>query len=204
MKKLILIAGLVGGLSTSAFATNFVQDGNFSNPSNGGGWGASQGPYWFNNAEWGVESGNSNVYGLACANAACQSAEIDYNTYGDVVQTVSGLTVGKTYDVSYLYGGRSGTGLQQINVFFGGAQLGGVNTAVVGQWTSYSFLVKATATSEVLEFAALNTGIAPSYGNEITNVAVSAPEASTWAMMLAGFAGLGFVGYRRQKAAFAA
>ncbi len=27
------------------------------------------------------------------------------------------------------------------------------------------------------------------------------PEASTWAMMLAGFAGLGFVGYRRNKAA---
>ncbi len=29
--------------------------------------------------------------------------------------------------------------------------------------------------------------------------AVAAPELSTWAMMLAGFAGLGFVGYRRQK-----
>jgi hypothetical protein len=28
----------------------------------------------------------------------------------------------------------------------------------------------------------------------------SVPEASTWAMMLVGFAGLGFVGYRRQKA----
>jgi hypothetical protein len=30
------------------------------------------------------------------------------------------------------------------------------------------------------------------------------PELSTWAMMLAGFAGLGFVGYRRQKATVAA
>ena len=27
----------------------------------------------------------------------------------------------------------------------------------------------------------------------------SAPEASTWAMMLAGFAGLGFVGFRRSR-----
>jgi hypothetical protein len=31
--------------------------------------------------------------------------------------------------------------------------------------------------------------------------ASAVPEASTWAMMLAGFAGLGFVGYRRNKAA---
>jgi hypothetical protein len=30
------------------------------------------------------------------------------------------------------------------------------------------------------------------------------PEASTWAMMLVGFAGLGFVGYRASRAAFAA
>jgi hypothetical protein len=30
---------------------------------------------------------------------------------------------------------------------------------------------------------------------------VSVPEPSTWAMMLAGFAGLGFLGYRRNKAA---
>jgi hypothetical protein len=29
----------------------------------------------------------------------------------------------------------------------------------------------------------------------------SVPETSTWAMMLAGFAGLGFLGYRRNKAA---
>jgi hypothetical protein len=36
----------------------------------------------------------------------------------------------------------------------------------------------------------------------VHNVSVSAvPEVSTWAMMLAGFAGLGFLGYRRNKAA---
>jgi hypothetical protein len=36
----------------------------------------------------------------------------------------------------------------------------------------------------------------------LDNVSItSVPEVSTWAMMLAGFAGLGFVGYRRNKAA---
>ncbi len=205
MKKRLLIASLIAGIAAPAFAaTNLVQDGDFSSPGYGGGWGAAQGPYWSNKAESGVESGNSGVYGLGCANNACQSMEVDYKTFGDVVQTVSGLFVGKTYELSYLYGGRTDTGLQQMNVFFGGSQVGGVNTAVDGKWTVYSFFVTATAKSEAIEFAALNTGISPSYGNEVTNVVVSVPEASTWAMMLAGFAGLGFVGYRRQKAAFAA
>ena len=40
--------------------------------------------------------------------------------------------------------------------------------------------------------AAFNTGSAT-----ITAFAPSVPESSTWAMMLVGFAGLGFIGYRR-------
>jgi hypothetical protein len=36
----------------------------------------------------------------------------------------------------------------------------------------------------------------------LDNVTYNAvPETSTWVMMLAGFAGLGFLGYRRNKAA---
>ena len=31
--------------------------------------------------------------------------------------------------------------------------------------------------------------------------AVAVPEPATWAMMLLGFAGLGFAGYRRERAA---
>jgi MYXO-CTERM domain-containing protein len=45
------------------------------------------------------------------------------------------------------------------------------------------------------------------YGMAIDNVSVSAaaPELSTWAMMLLGFAGIGFLAWRRsRKAAVAA
>ncbi len=43
------------------------------------------------------------------------------------------------------------------------------------------------------------------FGEGIGNGTAAAPEPSTWAMMLLGFAGLGFVGYRqRQKLAGAA
>ena len=33
------------------------------------------------------------------------------------------------------------------------------------------------------------------------DISLSVPEPATWAMMLVGFAGLGFAGYRRNKAA---
>ena len=34
----------------------------------------------------------------------------------------------------------------------------------------------------------------------LNNIVVGTPEPSTWAMMLAGFAGMGFLGYRARKA----
>jgi hypothetical protein len=51
----------------------------------------------------------------------------------------------------------------------------------------------------VLEYRPRDISISP----KITDTS-AVPEASTWVMMLAGFAGLGFVGYRRSKAALAA
>ena len=49
---------------------------------------------------------------------------------------------------------------------------------------------------------ALLTGLNSPHGMDFIPFAV--PEPSTWAMMLLGFAGLGFAGYRRAKAAVAA
>jgi hypothetical protein len=40
--------------------------------------------------------------------------------------------------------------------------------------------------------------IAQSYASEILTPFSVIPETSTWAMMLLGFAGLGFAGYRRR------
>ena len=63
-----------------------------------------------------VEVGYSPIYGLSCVNAACQNLEVNGNTFGDDYQTVTGLTVGDTYTLSYLYGGRTSGGPDTLDV----------------------------------------------------------------------------------------
>jgi hypothetical protein len=50
---------------------------------------------------------------------------------------------------------------------------------------------------EVLQYSTNNGGFAPGIGVELQIAAV--PELSTWAMMLLGFMGVGFVAYRRKQ-----
>ena len=49
----------------------------------------------------------------------------------------------------------------------------------------------------------LNNGVQPFASDQALQMEVldAVPEPSTWAMMLVGFAGLGFAGYRRQESA---
>ena len=54
-----------------------------------------------------------------------------------------------------------------------------------------------TLTLQPYPDTALNADHGATY--EIANIQVSAPEPATWAMMLAGFAGLGVVGYRASR-----
>jgi len=188
---LALIA--MGG--AGARAANLIQDGDFSSPSVGGGWGEFSGTGWSNNDPsnpGAIEIGFSPIYGMPCASAdVCQNMEVNANAFDASFQTVNGLTVGAQYNLSWLYGGRDSGGPDFLDVSFGGQYLV-TNSGSIGVWSPNSYVVTATATSETLVFASWTTSGAPSYGNEITNVSLTAvPEPATWAMMLVGVGALG-------------
>ncbi len=195
-------AAAILAASTAFAGVNLINDGDFSNPNQGGGYSVySPGINgWTSTIGDGVEIGYSPLYGLPTDNAGGQNLELNANTYGTDSYTVSGLKVGATYDLSWDYGGRTAGGPSSATVSFGGTVLAD-DSGSIGTWTYNWFQVVATSTTEDLVLTAAATG-APSYGNEFTNFSLSAvPEPSTWAMMGVGFAGLAFAGYRRRRTA---
>lgn len=201
MKKFLLGVAILVGSVDAANATNLVVNGNFSNP-NTGSWGAfANGSVagWTNTSNGdGIEIGAVGTYGASAYNGATQLAELNGSTPDTISQTITGLVVGQTYNVSWGYGERPGSGAAQTNVTFGG-QLIATDTTPSDPasftWVANSYNIVATSASENLVFQAIN-GIqnagSLSYGNAITAVSVSpVPEAEEWAMMLVG---LGLIG----------
>jgi hypothetical protein len=135
----------------------------------------------------------------------------------DLTQTFA-TVIGQNYSVSYYLGEQQGldTPPDQIvdaMVFDSSANL--LNNLVtligspVGVWTPYSFDFTATTATSTLDF---KDATAPGNGGNsnwtLDNVSVdgpaigsAVPEPSTWAMMLLGFFGLGFMSYRRKNGA---
>ncbi len=214
MKKLILIAGLLAGLSAPAFAaTNLIVNGGFEANQgittgyyNVGAPGAGDHaiPTGFG---WSVPTNNVDIisyssYGPAPVNGGNYGLDlVGYGSTGEISQSFS-TVAGKTYNVSLAYAANPGFNGAQADVLVNGGGIGSV-TGTAGVWQT--FTSSFVGTGGVVTFAINETLGGNSGGVFLDNVSVTAvPEASTWAMMLAGFAGLGFVGYRRQKAAIAA
>src|SRR5665213_1521860 len=123
MKAIAWMASVTAAIviCTSAHASNLVVNGDFSTPAQGGGWqiyspGTSG---WINTNNDGVEIGTSPIYGLSCANTGCQNLEVNANTFDVDHQTITGLTIGATYTLSWLYGGRTSGGPDQLDVSWG-------------------------------------------------------------------------------------
>jgi hypothetical protein len=98
----------------------------------------------------------------------------------------SSLTAGDRYALTFDASGRPG--------------YDGLPFTPIDSWRAESFSFQATGASQTFTFAVSNVGSDHSVG--IDNIALTTvPEPATWAMMLVGFAGLGFAGYRRNKVA---
>jgi hypothetical protein len=134
-----------------------------------------------------------------------QSLEVNANGPETVSQTITGLTVGQTYVLSFAYGDRPGSGDESMNVLLDGAlittEVDDLNNSSL-MWNVDSYGIVATSTSETLSFVGLADSGQPSWGNEVTDVAlVASPEPSTWLLMLSGIGLLGFAAWRQRGVA---
>src|SRR5271165_176730 len=130
--------------------------------------------------------------------AGTYSAQIAGYDYGpDTLTQVVADTAGQTYDLSfYLYFAPAGP-TQLTYVQWNGATVFSEAAPTVGGfWEHFMTQVVGTGSDSLEFFDANNPGL-----DYLDNVSLTAgiPEASTWAMMMLGFAGLGFAGYRKTK-----
>jgi hypothetical protein len=131
---------------------------------------------------------------------------VDDNANENLFQSVA-LTGGVTYTLDFgLFATQSGAAnpfdfslTSSVGAIFSATN---TNASVVpiGQWNGYSYTFTApTTTSYTLDFDFIS-GPTPAKDVLLADVNISAvPESSTWAMIIVGFAGVGFMAYRRKQ-----
>jgi len=169
---------------------------------------------------WGPGSGSSNGLTLSPDGGAFIASDPAFQRSA-IEQTISGLTVGKTYALSFDWavGQQAGFTLPTDagwDVSIGSTTFSTPDVSIPGKgfagWFTPTHDFVATSTSELLSFAAFCNpasrgcaGTVPPFALLDSVSITGVPEPATWAMMILGFAGLGYAGFRsarRKPAAF--
>jgi len=229
-----------------AHATQYVTNGDFTLLSNGlgqlttntvaTGWSTSGYNFVFTQADqavngsygglalWDANNGGANGWnGLAATSGNFLAMDGAFET-GAVTQTITGLTVGNQYDLSFSYAfgqqtNHYGATTQQLLVGLGSTNLGypSLTTSVslpnqgFSGWTTVSETITADASTETLSFLAQASPAVPPFALlsnvSLTDVAAPAPSPATGLLSLTGLAVLlGFArlgAFRRGRAPIA-
>jgi len=238
MRRLIsaaAFAAVAGLTATAASAAQFVTNGDFTSLSNGlgeldantvvTGW-SGNGGYNFVTSQadlsipgqygglsfWDAANGGATTWNGLAAGPGNFIAMDGAFQVAAVTQTITGLTPGDSYDLSFSYAfGQQytfdGATTQSLTISLGGgsATFGPVGVADHGfdGWYSFSGLVTATSTSEVLSFLASGTPAVPPFAMVSSVSLTSVPEPAAWTMVIFGFGGLGALARRRRSVAVA-
>jgi len=128
-------------------------------------------------------------------------------TGGTLSQSFSTI-VGQSYLVSYYTSEQQGHATDQqvvVSVFGNDPKiaLASQTTPIIdsiGIWSFNSFSFTADSTITSLQFFdATAVGADANWALDTVSVTTAVPEPSTWAMMILGFAGVGFMAYRRKS-----
>jgi hypothetical protein len=144
----------------------------------------------------------------------------------DLTQVIGGLVDGHTYTLTFDYAaaqqfGYSGNTTDQWTVMLGGQTIATTNIHLPSEsfsgWLTDTVTFTYEGTGGLLSFAATGAGNCNSTYTHCdpadpsasggppfalldgVSLTASAPEPSTWAMMIIGFAGLGYAGFRNHK-----
>jgi PEP-CTERM motif len=128
-------------------------------------------------------------------------------------QTITGLESGKTYTLSFDYAGGqeytvTGSNTESFQVTLGDQifttpVLSNASQGFTG-WSTFTTTFKYDGAGDLLTFLSVGTPSGgPPWALLDSPSLMAIPEPSTWAMMMLGFAGLGYAGFRstRRKAA---
>jgi Protein of unknown function (DUF642)/PEP-CTERM motif len=214
MRKICLLGAVAAAsilAAPAAFAGNAVLDGDFNNsisgfttifsPSSFGPWAVTSGSVDLIGSYWQSPSGPNPPTGTN------GSVDLDGDSPGAISQGILGLVNGKTYTLTFwLSGNPDGSpATKSVDVSIGSAiddnfmYIIGANTHTNMMYTMESVTFTAGATN-TLSFASQDS--ASPFGPVVGGVSIiTVPEPATWAMMVIGFAGLGFAGYRKARPA---
>jgi choice-of-anchor C domain-containing protein len=210
VKTLALAAAFLGGAYSQASAVTVV-DGNFTDNITGfvtvqagstiggaGGWTVTGGSVDLIGTYW--QSPTPGIIGSG-------SVDLDGNSPGGIQQTIA---IGPgTYVLSFYLSGNPDGGIpvktslsgitgatQEFTYTTGNNSRDNMNYIL----ETMTFTIGPGVTSTVLSFTSQDSQDSP-FGPVIGGVSISSavPEPSTWAMMILGFAGIGFLAYRRKN-----
>ena len=197
----------------NANASMIVADGSFNDPVAGGIFQTySAGTTFGTGNVWLVTNGTVNVNSASVDEigsywpltpGGSNSVDLDGNSPGGIAQTINFAAAGN-YVLSYYLAGNpdGGPSTKLLNVGVAGATQSESYTttsAAFGPWEleKIFFNVAAPGTT-TLSFQSADASGA--YGPVVGQVSISSvPEPSTWAMMILGFFGIGFMAYRRKS-----